>query len=115
MAAAAMGIMPQTVAVGSYDAGARFTSYAPPTIPPPPPGCAPTVTQVAAASGQTVAMDKKKEGFFNGSGSGGVTFWWTDAKNNKVDFFRFLLQDASSSVSFYISPLQCILKISAVL
>ena len=75
MAAAAMGIMPQTVDVGSYDAGARFTSYAPPTIPPPPPGCAPTVTQVAAASGQTVAMDKKKEGFFNGSGSGGVTFW----------------------------------------
>ena len=24
--------------MGSFDAGARFTPYAPPTIPPPPPG-----------------------------------------------------------------------------
>ena len=75
MAASAMGMSQAGVPVGSYDAGARFTSYAPPTIPPPPPGCAPNAAQAVAASGQTVTMDKKKEGFLKGSGSGGYTFW----------------------------------------
>ena len=65
----------QAVVSGQFDAGARFTSYAPPTIPPPPPGCMPTAVQMAAAAGQNVAMDKKKGGFLKGSGSGGYSFW----------------------------------------
>ena len=60
---------------GQFDAGARFTPYAPASIPPPPPGCAPNAAQMAAAQGHNVVTSQKKGGFFKGSGSGGYTFW----------------------------------------
>ena len=60
---------------GQFDAGARFNSYAPASIPPPPPGTAPNVAQAAAAQGHQVVTGQKKGGFFKGSGSGGYTFW----------------------------------------
>ena len=60
---------------GQFDAGARFTQYAPPSVPPPPPGCAPNAAQIAAAQGQTVVTTQKKGGFLKGSGDGGWTFW----------------------------------------
>lgn len=60
---------------GQFDAGARFNSYAPASIPPPPPGVAPNVAQAAAAQGHQVVTSQKKGGFFKGSGSGGYTFW----------------------------------------
>jgi len=63
------------VASGQFDAGARFTPYAPASIPPPPPGCAPNAAQMAAAQGKTVVTSQKEGGFFKGSGSGGYTFW----------------------------------------
>jgi len=63
------------VAGGQFDAGARFTPYAPPSVPPPPPGCAPNAAQMASAQGQNVNMSQKSGGFFKGSGSGGYTFW----------------------------------------
>jgi len=66
---------PVAAAGGQFDAGARFSPYAPPSVPPPPPGCAPNTAQMAAAQGQTVVTTKKKGGFWNGSGSGGYTFW----------------------------------------
>ena len=63
------------MAAGQFDAGARFTPYAPPSVPPPPPGCTPNAAQMAAAQGQNVNMSQKSGGFFKGSGSGGYTFW----------------------------------------
>ena len=63
------------VAAGQFDAGARFSAYAPASIPPPPPGYAPNQAQMAAAQGQNVVTSQKQGGFFKGSGSGGYTFW----------------------------------------
>ena len=63
------------VGSGQFDAGARFTPYAPASIPPPPPGCAPNAAQIAASQGKTVVTSQKKGGFLKGSGSGGYTFW----------------------------------------
>jgi len=60
---------------GQFDAGARFTPYAPASVPPPPPGYAPNAAQMAAAQGHTVVTSQKQGGFFKGSGSGGYTFW----------------------------------------
>ena len=46
---------PQPVVQGQFDAGARFSSVAPASIPPPPPGVMPTAAQMAAMSGQQVS------------------------------------------------------------
>ena len=80
---------------GQFDAGARFSAHAPPSIPPPPPGVAPNPAQLAAMQGRQVmmmmmmmmmmvmmmmvmmqvVMGQKEGGIMNGSGSGGYTFW----------------------------------------
>ena len=65
---------------GQFDAGARFTSYAPKSIPPPPPGVQPNMAQLKAMGAvpqdQKAEMPKqKKGGFWSGSGTGGVSFW----------------------------------------
>merc|ERR1712025_445881 len=52
---------------GKFDAGARFDTNTPASIPPPPPGVMPTQEQVAAMQGQGVAMQQKKETFVKGT------------------------------------------------
>merc|ERR1711981_1539749 len=62
---------PGSMVQGQFDAGARFSAAAPPSIPPPPPGVAPTQAQLAAMQGRNVIMGQKEGGIMNGSGSGG--------------------------------------------
>ncbi|XP_003726155.1 DAZ-associated protein 2 isoform X2 [Strongylocentrotus purpuratus] len=67
---------PQTVVVnGGYDAGARFNSRNPPSIPPPPPGCAPNAAQMASGTGQNVVMGQKPSNWVTGGSDGGYTLW----------------------------------------
>jgi hypothetical protein len=81
----ASNVVYMPVQAGSFDAGARFTPYAPPSVPPPPPGCMPNMTQLQAGAAANappgsvppapVQVTKKKGGFWKGSGGGGYTFW----------------------------------------
>merc|ERR1711892_90246 len=67
--------MPQGPVAGQFDAGARFSANAPPSIPPPPPGVAPSPAQMAAMQGRQVVMGQKEGGILKGSGGAGYTFW----------------------------------------
>ncbi|XP_054751017.1 DAZ-associated protein 2-like [Lytechinus pictus] len=60
---------------GGYDAGARFNSRNPPSIPPPPPGCAPNAAQMAASTGQNVVMGQRPSNWVTGGSDGGYTLW----------------------------------------
>jgi len=66
---------PPGIVQGQFDAGARFSAQAPPSIPPPPPGVAPTQAQLATMQGRQVVMGQKEGGFLKGSGGAGYTFW----------------------------------------
>lgn len=63
---------PNTLHYEGFDAGARFSSIAPPRIPPPPPGVMPNPAQLAHMQGQNVVVSQKKANVLSGGSSGGL-------------------------------------------
>ncbi|CAG0915730.1 unnamed protein product [Notodromas monacha] len=59
----------------AFNAGARFDSRNPPSIPPPPPGCPPNAAQLAAMGGHAVVATRKSNNIWGGGAGGGAVFW----------------------------------------
>ncbi|ESO94253.1 hypothetical protein LOTGIDRAFT_89443, partial [Lottia gigantea] len=66
------GPAPHTVvAVGGFDAGARFNAGAAPVVPPAPPGVVPNAAQMGVSQGHNVVATQRSTNWFTGGSGGG--------------------------------------------